>query len=413
MKRIHEKTKHPYQSVFITMVFLQICFNLCFAFLLFRHCMQQTINAIGTFSKQTVPFNMNESINRIISGSSSGAYQAGLTAMRQAGYQDTYLTLFFHQWFFYAVFFIFLFFLLAAVCFSIFVRRRNSYDREIQRILEWACETSPDPVITPSCKYIPFSIVRSIHSLKNQVKRQSVLHEEDTARIMHYMENISHQLKTPLALITAVCERLSMHHPDMEEKMSACIAQTEKMSMLIRDFLQLGKFDCNKQKMHFEYTSAENLLESVANNLELMAQNKNLSFSICGQKNILWYCDVFWMEEIIGNILKNCIEHSENGLLSVFFEQKNNRNEIIIKDCGIGLKMGYEKKIFERYSSADRTSVEGSGLGLSVAKQAIRLHFGAITAENHANGGVEFKISFPQLDSETIYPAFSGADKIS
>lgn len=74
------------------------------------------------------------------------------------------------------------------------------------------------------------------------------------------MENISHQLKTPLALITAVCERLSMHHPDMEEKMSACIAQTEKMSMLIRDFLQLGKFDCNKQKMHFEYTSAGNLL---------------------------------------------------------------------------------------------------------------------------------------------------------
>lgn len=409
----HEKIKNPYLSLLISIIIFHIIFALCFGYFLFHHSMHQTINTIGIFSEHINTSDMNHSINRILSETSSDTYQAGISALQMAGYQNTYSDLFFNQWIAYAVFFTLLFFALSVSCFCIYICQKNSYCREIQNLLKWANDMSSDSAGIPPSKYLPFSMIRSIHLLKNYIQRQSVLHEEDSARIIHYMENISHQLKTPLAVISAVCERLSMHYPHIEKKLSVCIAQTAKMTMLIQDFLQLGKFDCNKQQMQFEYTSAANLLETVTNNLDLIAQNKSLAFCIYGENDILWFCDVFWMEEIIGNILKNCIEHSENGKIHIFYKQNNNQNEIVIRDCGIGLKTGFEKKIFERYSSSGKTAAEGSGLGLSIAQQAIRLHFGAITAANSTKGGVEFRISFPQLDPETIYPAFKNSGKIS
>lgn len=404
MKTKHEKIKNPFQITLIAVIFFHIIFTLCLSGVLFHHSIRQTITTIGVFSNQLNTPDMNDSISCILSSPSYDAYQAGIDALQQAGYQNSYSQLFFYQWTFYAAFFCLLFFIFATICFSSYTFQKNSYYREVQNILEWISDTSSNSAQWNTPKHLPLSIIRSIHLLKTQIHRQNILHEEDTARIANYMENISHQLKTPLAVISAVCERLSMHHPDIEEKMSLCLLQTTKMTDLIRDFLQLGKFDCNKQAMQFEYTAATDLIETVTNNLDLMAHNKNLSFSIYGEKNIIWYCDIFWMEEIIGNILKNCIEHSENGIIQIFYEQYHTRNQIIIKDCGVGLKAGFEKIIFERYSSMDRKNTEGSGLGLSIAQQAIQLHFGTITASNHPTGGVEFRLSFPQLDPKTIYP---------
>lgn len=185
--------------------------------------------------------------------------------------------------------------------------------------------------------------------------------------------------------------------------MEKCLAQIDRMNEIIQNLIQLGKFDCQRFKMHFSSVPAKQLVETVSNDISVMAQEKGIDIEVTGSDDIQWFCDAFWMQEVIGNILKNCVEHSSDGIITLYYEQRNENNRIIIKDRGNGFTDGREHKIFDRYFLGDRTKEGSTGLGLAIAWQAIRLHFGTITASNHKEGGAQFCISFPQLDAATIY----------
>ena len=403
MKKRFNKNKNPYQSAVAFTIALAAVFVLC-AGLLFFYCgMRHMICAIGIFSEYMPSGLCARSISSIFSGASQDAYQAGIDALRQAGYERTYFPLLIRQFSAGIIFSVFFLLLLLILCSTILLRQTRACADEVQYISHWANTAESISTEEPDVSYIPLSLIDTVYSLKQQLIQQKMIHQEDKAQILHYMENISHQLKTPLAVIRAICENLSMRIPETEEKMTSCLIQADKMASLIRDFLQLGRFDCKKQKLQYGHIRVADLIETVTNDLDAIAQKKQLSFSIKGTKDAVWYCDSFWMEEILGNILKNCVEYSSDGKIQINYKQDANRNQMTITDCGIGLKDGLEKKIFERYASMTRDNKEGSGLGLSIAQQAMKLHFGMITARNRPEGGVEFRLSFPQLDDRAIY----------
>lgn len=408
MKTRPTKNQDTCQSVFALLLSGTAVFVLCTALLLLWRSIRQTICAIGVFSEELPAGACTQSISRILSGASPDAYQAGIDALRQAGYEGSYLPLFLRQFLGILLFLAIVLLLLFALCAVVLKRRQRIRAFEIQQVVHWANNAEPALSEPIAAREIPAPVIDTILSLKQQLKQQKIIYEENTAQVLHYMENISHQLKTPLAVIRAICENLSLRIPETEEKMASCLAQADKMASLIRDFLQLGRFDCKKQRLHFGHISASDLIETVTNDLDAIARSKQLSFSVKGDTDIVWFCDAFWMEEILGNILKNCIEHSENGTIHITCKQDANRNQLTITDCGSGLKEGLEQKIFERYSSMTRDNKEGSGLGLSIAQQAMKLHFGIITAGNRPEGGVEFRLSFPQLDDRAIYQNRTG-----
>ncbi len=398
MKTRLTKNQNPYLILAGTAAFL-----LCAVLLLLGYSIRQIICAIGIFSEALPQKDCAQSVSRILSGASSDAYQAGRNALRQAGYQGSYLPLFLQQFFGILLFLTVVLLLLFTLCAAVLKTRQRTRDFETQQVIHWANNAEPNSSERIAVHEIPAPLIDTILSLKLQLKQQKMIYEENTAQVLHYMENISHQLKTPLAVIRAICENLSLRMPETAEKMASCLAQADKMASLIRDFLQLGRFDCKKQRLHFGHILASDLIETVTNDLDAIAKSKRLSFTVEGDPDIVWFCDASWMEEILGNILKNCIEHSENGTIRITCRQDANRNQLTITDCGVGLKDGLEKKIFERYSSMTRDNKEGSGLGLSIAQQAMKLHFGIITAGNRPEGGVEFRLSFPQLDDRAIY----------
>ncbi|MDO4556934.1 MAG: HAMP domain-containing sensor histidine kinase, partial [Lachnospiraceae bacterium] len=144
-------------------------------------------------------------------------------------------------------------------------------------------------------------------------------------------------------------------------------------------------------------------IETIINDLDILAQKSGTELIIKEQKALTWFCDPFWMKEVIENILKNCIEHCPNGKVELKYTEENGMNHIVIVDNGTGFSDGRETRVFERYSFSDRTKEGSSGLGLSIAQQAMKLHFGTITASNMPDQGTCFRISFPQLDSKNIY----------
>ncbi len=251
--------------------------------------------------------------------------------------------------------------------------------------------------------HLPQELYNAVLELKQSMARQAQLHTEKTENMFHYFENLSHQMKTPLAVIRAACERTEQKYPVCAQSMEVVILQVDRMTELISQILQLGRFDCGRQSLHFEYIQARDLLEAVINDFFALAAEKHIQFSIEGDPQIQWYCDTAWMQEAVANVIKNCIEHSNNGTIVLRYGITNRLNRLEILDCGEGFQNGYEKEAFQRYSTLGRSGKEGAGLGLAIAGQILKRHFGRAQAQNAPGGGAQFTFTFPMLDADKIY----------
>lgn len=365
---------------------------------------QQNIAVIGAFAQQTEATELPLILNRSLSGDTQEALlEGGIAALQSAGYSTTYLRLFLrpYRWIFALI--------LCCTCALLLCyaqSKRKALRRQLADLRQLCDFTNGSSELPPASHQFQ-ETVAAVLQLKQDISRKEAIHEDDTTRIMRYMEDISHQLKTPLAVIQAACERTMLQHAQTKAAMEVCLLQINKAVQMIGELLQLGRFDCGKQTMKFETISAGNLMEPVVNDLDEMAQQKGLTIVTDVSDNPSLFCDAFWMQEVLGNLLKNCIEHSAEGKITVRCEADEQYTKIKIHDCGTGLSEGAQARLFERYSFGDRVSKEHAGLGMAIAMQVIQLHFGTITAQNCCDGGVQFEVLFPSLNAESVYQKHS------
>lgn len=362
---------------------------------------RQQVIVLGITTNYVEQDNINKLINEFFHNPSSQTHYAeGLVALSNSGYSG------FSQYYLLSPLLPILTFiiicLIGAIFFHIWATRRAKefQQNEEQKLLAWIRSKSTDEITASICSD---SILYAISEQKRLIQKQDALHNEDTAKIMHYMEDISHQLKTPLTVMQVACERLAMCDEISKPTAEICLLQISKMTQMIQDLLQLGRFDCNKQKKKFVYANAQELMETVTNNLVIIASPKNIDFEISGDPFAVFFCDTYWVKEAVGNILKNCIEHSSNSKILIHYECNGASNHIQIEDHGSGFKSGFEEQIFQRYAFRRSSKGNGSGLGMAIAQEAIKMHYGIITASNRPEGGAIFRISFPRLDADAIY----------
>ena len=395
------KSRRSCHPIFIVLILAGIFF--LYFFLIYQAIVRQNIITVGVFQEQNAgtPDASAAFLNQLFSSESSDRlYEQGLLTLDASGYGGSFVRLFLEPYTNLSLLLLGISLILIAGILFFWKMYQRQFIRDTRTLLAWI---ESDSERFPLAKSFPEPLILSIRRTKDRIKKQQMLHEEDNARILHYMEDISHQLKTPLSVIRIICEKMLLRFPEHEKSMEKCLAQVDRMNEMIRNLIQLGKFDCQRFKMHFSSVPAKQLVETVSNDISVMAQEKGIDIEVTGSDDIQWFCDAFWMQEVIGNILKNCVEHSSDGVITLYYEQRNENNRIIIKDHGNGFTDGREHKIFDRYFLGDRTKEGSTGLGLAIAWQAIRLHFGTITASSHKEGGAQFCISFPQLDAATIY----------
>jgi signal transduction histidine kinase len=371
-----------------------------------RHCyLRESVILIGALTEDgtEVPYAISSALSPNMA---EHCYQAGLTVLQNAGYQGTYGHLLLRSYDTALIFWAAVLLLIAFGLCLLWRAKNRQEAKDLRQTLDYIY--APD--LEAPTQGLSEALTTAIGTLKQRLSGQQQLHQEDTTRVLHYMEDISHQLKTPLAVIRAACERTAMVHQETSAQMDTAMGQVDKMTRMIRDLIQLGRFDCGRQTMRFGEIPAHVLIETTVNELDDLAQEKSLKVLTEGPDNILWYCDAFWLQEALGNLLKNCIEHSAQGEIHISFRQSERLNHITISDSGEGFERDYADRIFERYCLSGRTGAEGAGIGMSIAAQVIGLHLGTITARNRENGGAEFQITFPRLDAETIY---SSQEKIS
>ncbi|ELS01971.1 signal transduction histidine kinase [Xenococcus sp. PCC 7305] len=226
--------------------------------------------------------------------------------------------------------------------------------------------------------------------------------------------DLFHELKTPLTSISLVAETLVKRIENPERRwVEKMLQETTRLIKLVGEWLDLTQLEANPLN-HLKYEKIEllNLIDSVWQTLEPIAQKKQVTLKLTGKNPSLFFADKFRLIQVFMNLLENAIKHSpERETIVVQVSQKPVFNDgkswqiiIDIIDSGTGFTPSDLPYVFDRLYRGDKSrsrqfksnSPEGSGLGLAIVQQIIQAHQGFIKAKNHPDlGGAWLQITLP------------------
>lgn len=167
-----------------------------------------------------------------------------------------------------------------------------------------------------------------------------------------------------------------------------------KTEYLVTVLLKISKLDAGTVQFEKKETDLAVLVKKAAEPLMIPMDIKNQSL-IMQIDDIKLSCDFQWSLEALGNILKNCTEHTpDGGTLTVTGKDTPIFTEIVISDTGCGFNEDDLPHVFERFYKGKNSSKESFGIGLNLAKMIITAQNGTIKAENSQNDSAQFTIRF-------------------
>lgn len=244
--------------------------------------------------------------------------------------------------------------------------------------------------------------------LKNEIYKTTVMLKEaadnsntDKTNLKKSLEDISHQLKTPLTSILVMLDNL-IDDPDMNINIRNDFIRDIKrevvnIKFLVQAILKLSKFDSNTIHFIKEDIQVVDIIDEAIKNVSTLCDLRNITIDKNGKGKEKIKCDFKWQVEAITNILKNCIDHSQdNQKIIVSYEQSNTYSMIKIQDFGDGISKKDIKHIFERFYKGENATPESIGIGLALSKTIIEEDNGKITVESDENGTI-FTIKYYKI----------------
>lgn len=235
--------------------------------------------------------------------------------------------------------------------------------------------------------------------LKNEIYKTTIMLKEaaensskDKLNLKKSLEDISHQLKTPLTSILVMLDNI-IEDSNMEEKIrNDFIVDIKRnvlnINFLVQSLLKLSKFDANtvhfvKQENDLK-TIVEESIKNVSTLCDLRNINIKLNIKLNIKENSKIICDDKWQIEALTNIIKNAIEHSKNNSNIIINIENNNVYSMIeVIDFGEGIAKKDIKHIFERFYRCKNTKTDSIGIGLALAKTIIEEDKGTISVESN------------------------------
>lgn len=228
-----------------------------------------------------------------------------------------------------------------------------------------------------------------ISKLKNEMYKTVVMLKNDADNslkdkliIKTYLEDISHQLKTPLTVINISLDNL-IDNPNMDEKnrnefISKISKEVTNINNLIQNLLKLSKFDVNVINFVNKSVSIKEFLNKIVDKISLIADLKNINIKVNILNDFNLNIDLNWQIEALSNIVKNAIEHSnENDIVYINCNDNKIYSKIEIINNGI-INDKDLNKIFDRFYTNKKGYCESVGIGLSLAKNIIEKNNGKI-----------------------------------
>ena len=284
------------------------------------------------------------------------------------------------------------------VVFLIFNRRKDKEISEITRYIEEINRKNYELHIDDMSE-------DELSILKNEVYKTTVMLKEsadnslkDKRNLKKSLEDISHQLKTPITSILVILDNL-IEEPDMDEALREDFIrdikrETTNINFLVQSILKLSKFDADTINFIKDEVLLKDIVGKAAQNVSTLCDLKNITLNIKGDDSAGITCDFRWQTEAVTNIIKNCIEHSEYGSsIDVAYSKNNVYSMISVRDYGSGISDEDLPHIFERFYKGENASKDSVGIGLALSKTIIEEDNGNINVTSDESGTL-FEIKY-------------------
>lgn len=222
--------------------------------------------------------------------------------------------------------------------------------------------------------------------------------------------NITHELLTPLTIISASVEKLREEHPDSRHDLELMDLNIQRSVRLLQQILETSKIQAGGLKILVSQGDVMQYIKETARSLEPLMMRKHLTFTInCKPESMMGWLDTDKMDKIIFNLLSNAAKFTrEGGFVTLNVTTNNHFDRVIIqvKDTGVGIPKDKMKHLFTRFYDGDYRSnlTFGTGLGLALTRELTFNMGGTITCESAEGQGTTFTLEIP-INKDSFAPS--------
>ena len=229
------------------------------------------------------------------------------------------------------------------------------------------------------------------------------------------LTNITHELLTPLTVISATIYKLKERAPQYEEDYLVMDSNINRTTRLLRQILEVRKSQAGQLHLLVNRSNLVSFIEEACENIRPMAEHQQikLKFNKPHSEGTAWF-DADKMDKIIYNLLSNAIKYNKvGGKIDVSLSLNREQAVITIADNGIGMSKEKMKHLYTRFFDGDyrKQNMPGTGIGLSLTHDLVKLHHGDIRCESQEGEGTTFTITLPIRKSAYAPDEIDNSDK--
>lgn len=229
------------------------------------------------------------------------------------------------------------------------------------------------------------------------------------------LTNITHELLTPLTIISATIYKLKAMAPQYEEDYLVMDSNINRTTRLLRQILEVRKSQAGQLHLLVSRGNLISFIEEACENIRPMAEHQQVTLSLEKPKaeGMAWF-DADKMDKIIYNLLSNAIKYNKvGGKIDVSLSLGKEQAVITISDNGIGMSKEKMKHLYTRFFDGDyrKQNMPGTGIGLSLTHDLVKLHHGDIQCESQEGEGTTFTITLPIRKSAYAPDEIDNSDK--
>lgn len=240
-----------------------------------------------------------------------------------------------------------------------------------------------------------------VHILEEERKRAEALAEIDRAKTI-FFSNISHEFRTPLTLLLGPIEDVVQSadsNREIKRKMEVAYRNALRMQKLVNTLLDFSRIEAGRMEGKFTKVDICQLTEDLASTFRSAVEKAGMRLEFqCEKTESEVYVDVDMWEKIVLNLISNAFKYSREGVITVGVKQVKDEIQVTVRDSGIGIPAAHLDKIFERFHRVENTdgrSQEGTGIGLAMVKELVKIHHGSISVSSEQGKGSVFTVTIP------------------
>lgn len=225
--------------------------------------------------------------------------------------------------------------------------------------------------------------------------------EQSTAQKLQFFTNVSHEIKTPLTLILGPLNKLAQDAPEgssFSDDIQLIRKNADRLKRVVDQLLDFRKVESNKMNMRVCRVDLISFIEEVKSCFEEMAVTKQIDFTFMHEVSVLYlWIDKDKMEKILANLLSNAFKFtSEGGRITIRLADLPDRVALSVDDNGKGIPAENLSSVFDCFFTGDQNYVTGTGIGLHLTKEFVRMHGGKVRVASIPNSSTVFTVEIPK-----------------